>query len=136
MRSVSKLVQRKSWKKGQLKRLSLSPRRTRAIFGRRFLFSTEISDGIPFKPHRRPALFLRLPKAHAGRVAVGEFHPGLFQHALDGGEIVARRHAPAFLEIDDDVARYVRRLGKNGLIHCDQAPGGAALGWRYGHAKR
>jgi hypothetical protein len=81
-------------------------------------------------------LFLWLLEAYARRVAIGEFHAGFFQHALDGGEIVARRHASAFLEIDDDVAGHVRRLGKNGLIHCDQATGGAALGWRNGHAKR
>jgi len=81
-------------------------------------------------------LFLRFLEAYAGCIAIGEFHAALFQHVLNGGEIVARRHAPAFLEIDDDVAGYVCRLGKIGLVHRDQAPGGAALGRRYGHAKR
>jgi hypothetical protein len=83
----------------------------------------------------QPVLFPRLLQTHAGRLAVGEFHSGFFQRALNGGEIVAAWDAPAFFEIDDDVAGHVRGFGEGGLIHGDQGPGGAALRRGHGHTQ-
>src|SRR5205823_9917491 len=76
---------------------------------------------------------LLLPQPYARRIAIGELDAGLFQHALDRRNIVARRHAAAFLEIDDDRARHHRALGQHRLIHLDETARRAASGWRDQH---
>src|SRR5437868_4653847 len=72
-------------------------------------------------------LTLLLPQAHARRVAIGELDASLFEHALDRREIVARRHAAAFLEIDDHVLGNRCTPGEVDLSHVDEAAGCAAL---------
>jgi hypothetical protein len=65
---------------------------------------------------------------HAGRVAIGELDARLFEHALDGAEIVAVGHAAAFLEIDNHVARHHRALSQHRLISFICQTGAAGIG--------
>lgn len=60
--------------------------------------------------------------------ALNELDAGFFQCALDGGEVVAVGYTAFAFEIDDHVARNGSGFGQLGLVHIQEAAGGAALG--------